>query len=332
MRRTTLAAAVLLSTSSLALAANDGPRWFQQMDVNNDGVLTRAEAQAGNEAAFAGADFDRDQQVTAEEYGTYYRSMVGLEEVERDGTLTREDYRAATEGGAPIAPPRMGDLDFDRDDEVTHAEFDRWAEESFAQADFEPDEILTQEEWLAMSQGGFDEADSDRDEQLSSAEAATWYQLASAQSERTAAAMNGEGELETTPAQLTQAEADQQADAGLGMFDTDGDGYATLQEILAYNAQKFDQQDANGDGVLSPSEWDLRSQEHFGYRVNPEELNYQTESTFAEHDANGDNAVTRAEWKARIRDEFAAVDDNGDGQVDTSELAYHYIDIVPDDD
>ena len=331
MRPLTLAAAVLLSTSTLALAAGDAPRWFQQMDVDGDGTLTRAEVQAGNEAAFAEADTDRDEQVTAEEYGTYYRSMVGLDEVDRDGTLTREDYQRATEGGGPVAPPRMGDLDYDRDEQVSHDEFDRWVEESFAAAGG-GGPILTQEAWLEMSDESFDAADSDRDQQLSSTEADAWVRLAEVNaSERTAAAMNGEGELDQTPAQLTQAEAEQQAGAGLGMFDSDGDGYATLQEIQSYNAQKFERQDGNGDGVLTPDEWDLRSQEHFGYRVNPKALDYQTESTFAEHDADGDNRVTRAEWDARIRDEFAAVDGDGDGQVDTSELAYHSIEIVPDD-
>lgn len=302
MRRTTLAAAVLVSTSSLALAANDAPRWFQQMDHDNDGTLTQAEVKAGSEAAFAKFDRDSDMLVSAEEFLVYHKSVVGLDETTE---VTREDYEQARVTAEPFGPPRYGDLDM-QGGTVTEQDFEAAVQEDFDRLDRDHDRALNAAEWERGLEETFAEADVDRDALVTPIEAISWER--------------------GQPVAITADGEDAHA-TSLAAFDADGDGYATPAEVMAYNDRKFERQDVDGNGVLTPSEWDLRAQEHFGYRVAPEELDVQTESTFAEHDADGDNRVTKAEWDARIRAEFARIDGDADSQIDPDELAKRPIDL-----
>lgn len=41
---------------------------------------------------------------------------------------------------------------------------------------------------------------------------------------------------------------------GMAMMDTDGDGNVSKEEFMKGHEAKFDQIDANGDGVIDPSE------------------------------------------------------------------------------
>lgn len=54
--------------------------------------------------------------------------------------------------------------------------------------------------------------------------------------------------------QMGNAPPQQMVDVVFGMFDTNGDGKATLAEIEAVQAKRFDELDTNHDGMLSPEE------------------------------------------------------------------------------
>ena len=74
----------------------------------------------------------------------------------------------------------------------------------------------------------------------------------------------------------------------------------------------FKMADTNGDGKISPAEFDR----------------YMLEQIFAAHDANGDGKVTLAEWKAANpggdEKKFRAADANHDGAITPAEAKAYY--------
>lgn len=126
------------------------------------------------------------------------------------------------------------------------------------------------------------------------------------------------------PANAPEAEAYYAATLGSGdplALDADGSGALTLDEVRRYNDGNFARHDIDRSGWLSPAEWDLKAQEHFGYRVNPAPLQTLTEDTFSEHDLDGDGRITKYEWDSRVQNEFAILDLDRDGRVSPSEIA-----------
>jgi len=95
-------------------------------------------------------------------------------------------------------------------------------------------------------------------------------------------------------------------------LDADRDGVLTIAEVLRYNDWNFQRHDANGDGWLDSYEWNLKAQEHFGHRVNPQVLGTLTHDTFGRHDRDGDGRVGKVEWDRQVEAEFAVLDSDGD--------------------
>lgn len=117
MRKVLFAAASLaalagVGVTGFALAQNDGPpreRGFFGADANNDGVLTRAEFDAGQTALFARLDANNDGQLTREE-GRANRMMhrggrrgghgrgpgfdLARADANNDGNITRDEFLA----------------------------------------------------------------------------------------------------------------------------------------------------------------------------------------------------------------------------------------------
>lgn len=95
-------------------------------------------------------------------------------------------------------------------------------------------------------------------------------------------------------------------------FDTNGDLAITAEEIEAGIAREFARADANGDGVISPIEFQSWSNAVLGGGpMGPYRLDF---------DRNVDNQITRAEFEAEIRARVREYDENGDGVLTRNEF------------
>jgi len=90
--------------------------------------------------------------------------------------------------------------------------------------------------------------------------------------------------------------------------DTNGDGVVTLEELTADVTAKFNQLDANGDGVIDSTDLDQLDGPPYFRRI-------------MRHDTNGDGQVTLEEFLAAATDRFNQIDTNSDGQIDQDEAA-----------
>ena len=330
-RRASAAALTFVAASSIAVLALPQvaaaqrsevvPPWYYRTNIYGQDGLSEREIRARAEAAFPEANGNDDLWIDFDEYLAWQRSLVGLDEM---AELTPEAYRDARRNAGPLAPPPYAELAPDGAG-VTETGFAEATSRAFLAVDGDDDRALQMQEWEALFLKAYSTLDLDEDGVISLAEA----ELFAADEDTVALMVVTEEEAEETATEPAP-QPDEAAESAFAGLDGDGDGAVTLAEVLRWNAAEFERQDADGNGVITPAEWDLRAQEHFGYRVNPEPLDYQSHSTFAEHDRDGDNAVTLAEWRARIRVEFALLDGNDDGVVDLGELSTHYIDVVPD--
>ncbi len=95
-------------------------------------------------------------------------------------------------------------------------------------------------------------------------------------------------------------------------FDADGDLNITTAEIDAGIAREFARADANGDGSLSPIEFQSWSNAVLGGGpMGPYRLDF---------DRNVDNTITREEFEAEIRARVSQYDENGDSILTRNEF------------
>lgn len=149
MRKVLLVAAgaAVLTAGACSLAqaqngpANDGARHgVFQSDANSDGVLTRAEFDAGREATFVRLDADRDGQLTREEL----RAERG-ERGDRGWRGRRGDHH----GG-----PRLERADANNDGNITRDEFLAGPIEMFNRIDANHDGVIQASERPQHSERG----------------------------------------------------------------------------------------------------------------------------------------------------------------------------------
>jgi len=95
--------------------------------------------------------------------------------------------------------------------------------------------------------------------------------------------------------------------------DANGDGVVTRSEFLKSRSARFDTLDRNDDGVVSEADFCrlLKFRPEAGERL---------QRLIAEADANRDGKVTRAEMDAAPIPVFDLADTNKDGKVDKVEL------------
>jgi len=95
-------------------------------------------------------------------------------------------------------------------------------------------------------------------------------------------------------------------------FDTDADLSITTAEIDAGLAREFTRADTNGDGSLSPIEFQAWSNAALGGgHMGPYRLDF---------DRNVDNVITREEFNVEIRARVSDYDEDGSGALARSEL------------
>lgn len=157
-----------------------------QSDTNQDGVLTRAEFDAGRTAMFTRMDADNDGSVTREERRAQFEARRGqrgehgprrhgrhnsLErlDVNNDGSITREEYLAH-----PIA--RFDRLDADKNGVISASERPQPRERGERPARMNPDAnndgALSRAEFDAQSSAMFTRLDANSDGQVTREEAA----------------------------------------------------------------------------------------------------------------------------------------------------------------
>lgn len=97
-------------------------------------------------------------------------------------------------------------------------------------------------------------------------------------------------------------------------FDTNGDLSVSADEIEAGLNREFARADANGDGSLSPIEFQNWSTSVLGGGpMGPYRLDF---------DRNVDNTITRAEFDAEIRARVQQYDENGDSVLTRNEFTH----------
>jgi len=225
---------------------------FQGMDRNGDGVITRSEWR-GSDTSFRAHDWNGDGVLSGDEVRVgAVRPMNGNDDYTPSARPTFYDW---TQAG-------FDRLDTNRDGRITRNEW-RSDYESFRRADENGDNILSRREFLNA------DTDTDREDRFDYLDA------------------NNDGRIE-------RYEWHSSADA-FRWLDRNRDGVLSRAEVVGEEqtrqADRFDAIDSNGDGRITPNEWQW------------------SRRSFNQYDRNGDGVLRR--------DELASAD-TGFGPVGTS--------------
>ncbi|MEX0431498.1 EF-hand domain-containing protein [Spiribacter insolitus] len=112
----------------------------------------------------------------------------------------------------------------------------------------------------------------------------------------------------------------------LGVWDLNGNGTATLDELQTMRGRVFDSFDRNGDGVLDESEYvafdDARAGDVEGYEGENRELMQRITDgmSLSVSDADGDGVVQREEFLVGAEDWLRDLDTNGDGVITAADF------------
>jgi len=112
----------------------------------------------------------------------------------------------------------------------------------------------------------------------------------------------------------------------LQALDLDGNGAVTVDEAIAARNLRFDQVDQDGDGEISPAEYDKLLQDTRtryaslgqGYVAKSASPGRIDAFTFSDSDADG--VISRAEYHRNSARFARSLDRNGDGRITAEEL------------
>jgi len=134
--------------------------------------------------------------------------------------------------------------------------------------------------------------------------------------------------LAAMPVAASEADAPMPpAERFLGVWDLDGDGRATLEELETMRGRVFKSFDRNGDGVLDAAEYEAfdaaREGDVAGYEGDARVLMQRITDGMSRSasDADGDGRVQRAEFIDGTQAWLNDLDRNGDGVITADDLA-----------
>jgi Ca2+-binding EF-hand superfamily protein len=118
------------------------------------------------------------------------------------------------------------------------------------------------------------------------------------------------------------------AAAFFDQLDTDGDGNVTASEVPEPYADRFaallTRADRDQDNQLSEQEFKKFSARYGAFEANRPsvaETTQRSRQLIRRSDRDGDGLLTRQETPPRMAQRFAKLDQNGDGQLDQTEIA-----------
>jgi len=222
-------------------------------------------------------------------------------DADRDGVITRAEWRGTAEGFRQLDTNRDGVLsgteaqvalqDPSATDEAARA---RETALRVAGMDADHDGVVTRAEWRGTAEG-FRLSDTNRDGVLSGSE------------------VRAAGVADPSPTDEERRRRESTAARFAGM-DRDHDGVVTRAEWRG-NTQSFRQHDTNRDGVLSGTEVAPNQAENEAERRRREGIDYG----FTRADQNRDGRISRDEWSGNTA-EFTRMDRNTDGIVTREEF------------
>jgi Ca2+-binding EF-hand superfamily protein len=324
-------ASILLAGTALAVAlgatafAQTGPgakspgerfrsQFFERLDANKDGKITKTEFEASRAAEIKAADKNGDGSVSKEEFAAYgdqrrggfVDRMFARLDKNDDGKLTADEISTrrgkrgdrAERGERRGRGARAGRINFERADaakkgfltledltKLRSARAETAAKRRFERLDTNRDGKLTADELPAERKGAILRADANKDGAVTL------------------------DEFQARPRQFLVRRVEVEFKA----LDADSDGKLTKAEVDAARGKPMLLliADANKDGAVTKEEL-AKSYARRGGRV--------SERIFAALDADKDGKISAAEWQAAGERRFARLDRNKDGDVTTDDL------------
>ena len=227
-----LCASVLVLTGGQCGAQEPGPNYFERLDANADGRLTKDELPEQMAEKIMQADADGDGEVTKEELEAAREKMGGR----RGGQGQGGPNQAGRGQGGPQDGAFFERLDANKDGKLTKDELPERATERIMQADADGDGIVTKAEFAAAREkmGG----------------------------------QRGEGQGEGGGRDQRGAQGQGGPDAGafFDRLDANKDGKLTKDELPERAAERIMQADADGDGAVTKAEFAVAREKMGGQR------------------------------------------------------------------
>jgi Ca2+-binding EF-hand superfamily protein len=139
--------------------AKQAASWFQVMDQNKDGKVTKDEFMKSHKEHFAKMKKD-GKELTVESVETYYVTIFAERDKDGNGVIAKDEFQTApgmdkNKDGKVTASEwkaffkvRVKVMDKNKDGKISQEEYDAFYEADFKSLDKNGDYILTEQEWM----------------------------------------------------------------------------------------------------------------------------------------------------------------------------------------